>query len=273
MRTPLGFAPGSRYQYSSMGILLAAQIGELLGGSSILKLVDRAVFQPLGMKHSAQGLGRFKPEEMVPCQMEAPRPSRGAATRTPGSGTGTAPTGGSWAPLGRDPRLGPRCRQVPGRVPGGPRPGRQAGDGPADDPESQPGGTHAARAGIRRGRGVGQPRVFGADLRPYRLDGHALLGRPGERHHLRRAHVAAGPRGETAPARPRGGEGRGRGTPLIIGWAPSRDLERLRRPPTRYLASFNAYMTPWPVAWPAGGRGNTTGFGAGGRDPPRVRPS
>ena len=70
MRTPLGFAPGSRYQYSSMGILLATQIGERLSGSSILDLVDRTVFQPLGMRRSAQGLGRFEPEEMVRCQME-----------------------------------------------------------------------------------------------------------------------------------------------------------------------------------------------------------
>ena len=48
MRTPLGFAPGARYQYSSMGILLATQIGERLGGSDILELVDRTVFEPLG---------------------------------------------------------------------------------------------------------------------------------------------------------------------------------------------------------------------------------
>jgi CubicO group peptidase (beta-lactamase class C family) len=77
MHTPLGFAPGTRYQYSSMGILLAAQIAERLAGSSILDLVDRAVFRPLGMKHSAQGLGRFKPEDMVRCQMEGAAPETG----------------------------------------------------------------------------------------------------------------------------------------------------------------------------------------------------
>ena len=77
MRTRLDFAPGTRYQYSSMGILLAARIAELLSGSDILTLVDRAVFQPLGMKHSAQGLGRFKLEEMVPCQMEGAAPESG----------------------------------------------------------------------------------------------------------------------------------------------------------------------------------------------------
>src|SRR5262249_47447716 len=63
IRTRLDFAPGARYQYSSMGILLAARVAELISGSDILALVDRTVFQPLGMKHSAQGLGRFKQEE------------------------------------------------------------------------------------------------------------------------------------------------------------------------------------------------------------------
>ncbi len=72
------FAPGSRYQYSSMGILLATRIAELLSDSDILTLVDRAVFQPLGMKHSAQGLGRFKLEDVVPCQTEGAAPESGA---------------------------------------------------------------------------------------------------------------------------------------------------------------------------------------------------
>src|SRR5262249_2283988 len=54
LRTRLDFAPGTRYQYSSMGILLAARMAELLSGSDIRALVDRKVFQPLGMKHSAQ---------------------------------------------------------------------------------------------------------------------------------------------------------------------------------------------------------------------------
>ncbi len=77
IRTRLDFAPGSRYQYSSMGILLATRIAEVISGSDILTLVDRTVFQPLGMKHSAQGLGRFKLEEMVPCQMEGAAPESG----------------------------------------------------------------------------------------------------------------------------------------------------------------------------------------------------
>lgn len=77
VQTRLEFAPGTKYQYSSMGILLAARIAELVSGSDILTLVDRNVFQRLDMKHSAQGLGRFKLEEMVPCQMEGAAPESG----------------------------------------------------------------------------------------------------------------------------------------------------------------------------------------------------
>src|SRR5262245_32368143 len=38
LRTRLSFAPGARYQYSSMGILLAARIAEVISGTDILTL-------------------------------------------------------------------------------------------------------------------------------------------------------------------------------------------------------------------------------------------
>ncbi|MFM8468764.1 MAG: serine hydrolase domain-containing protein [Limisphaerales bacterium] len=77
LRTPLQFAPGSQYQYSSMAILLATRVAELLSGTDILTLVDRTVFQPLKMQRSAQGLGRFKLEDMVPCQTDHAAPEAG----------------------------------------------------------------------------------------------------------------------------------------------------------------------------------------------------
>jgi len=77
IRTPLNFAPGSAYQYSSMAILLATRVAEMISGTDILALVDRAVFQPLKMEHSAQGLGRFKLENMVPVQTEHAAPEAG----------------------------------------------------------------------------------------------------------------------------------------------------------------------------------------------------
>jgi CubicO group peptidase (beta-lactamase class C family) len=76
-RARLDFNPGAHYQYSSMGILLATRIAEIVSGSDIRTLVERQVLEPLDMKHSAQGLGRFKLEEMVACQMEGAAPESG----------------------------------------------------------------------------------------------------------------------------------------------------------------------------------------------------
>lgn len=77
MRTPLHFVPGSEYQYSSMAILLATRVAELISGTDILKLVARTVLQPLRMEHSAQGLGRFKLEDMMPVQTDRAAPEAG----------------------------------------------------------------------------------------------------------------------------------------------------------------------------------------------------
>lgn len=77
MRTPLHFPPGTQYEYSSMAILLAARVAELISETDIRVLVDRAVFQPLGMKHSAQGLGQFKLADMVPIQIDRAAPEAG----------------------------------------------------------------------------------------------------------------------------------------------------------------------------------------------------
>jgi CubicO group peptidase (beta-lactamase class C family) len=82
IRTPLQFAPGSRYQYSSMGILLAAHVAEIITGTSILEVVDRTVLQPLGMTRSALGLGRFALADFVPVQTEFAAPESGAGDPT-----------------------------------------------------------------------------------------------------------------------------------------------------------------------------------------------
>ena len=77
LRTPLGFPPGTRYHYSSMGILLAAAIAERIGGMEIRRLVNETVLAPLGMRHSAQGLGRFGLGDMIRCQTEYAAPEAG----------------------------------------------------------------------------------------------------------------------------------------------------------------------------------------------------
>jgi CubicO group peptidase (beta-lactamase class C family) len=77
VRTPLLFEPGTRYQYSSMGILIAAEVAQRISGSGFLEFVDETVFRPLQMRHSVLGLGRFKLEETMRCQVEHAAPESG----------------------------------------------------------------------------------------------------------------------------------------------------------------------------------------------------
>ena len=78
VRTPLLFDPGTRYSYSSMGILLASEVARRITGTDFRVFADRAVFRPLEMKHSAMGLGRFKLEDVVHNQVEKAAPESGA---------------------------------------------------------------------------------------------------------------------------------------------------------------------------------------------------
>lgn len=78
IKTPLLFAPRQRYQYSSMGILLAAEIAQRISGSTIHEWMDEALFKPLAMTRSALGLGRFKLEDVERCQTEKAAPESGS---------------------------------------------------------------------------------------------------------------------------------------------------------------------------------------------------
>ena len=82
IRTPLVFEPGTRYGYSSMAILLATHVAELISGTNIRDLVAKTVLAPLGMQYSAQGLGRFQLSDFVPCQTEFAAPEAGAGDPT-----------------------------------------------------------------------------------------------------------------------------------------------------------------------------------------------
>jgi len=54
----------------------------MISGTNILQLVERAVLQPLNMKHSAQGLGRFTLADMVPMQTDRAAPESGGGDPT-----------------------------------------------------------------------------------------------------------------------------------------------------------------------------------------------
>jgi CubicO group peptidase (beta-lactamase class C family) len=82
VRTPLMFEPGARYEYSSMGILLACAAAQRITGKSLLAYIDEALFKPLDMNHSALGLGRFTMDQTMRCQAEGAAPESGAGDPT-----------------------------------------------------------------------------------------------------------------------------------------------------------------------------------------------
>jgi len=77
MRTPLLFAPGTKYHYQSMGILLAAEIVERVAKMSLRDFLTKEVFEPLGMSRTTLGLGRFAKNDMMPMQTEHAAPEAG----------------------------------------------------------------------------------------------------------------------------------------------------------------------------------------------------
>lgn len=78
VRTPLLFAPGTKYHYQSMGILLAAEIVQRITNTTLPDFLAREVFTPLAMARSALGLGRYKLADTVRCQTEHAAPEAGA---------------------------------------------------------------------------------------------------------------------------------------------------------------------------------------------------
>ncbi len=82
VRTPLLFAPGTKYHYQSMGILLAAEIVERVSKTPLPEFLQQHVFAPLGMSRSVLGLGKFKKADMVPMQTEHAAPEAGGGDPT-----------------------------------------------------------------------------------------------------------------------------------------------------------------------------------------------
>ena len=73
IRTPLLFEPGAKVSYQSMGILLAAEAAQRITGQPFREFLAKEVYGPLGMDRTALGLGRFRIEDTMLCQVdEAP---------------------------------------------------------------------------------------------------------------------------------------------------------------------------------------------------------
>lgn len=79
-QTEFGFEPGSKYEYSSMGILLACAVAERIASESILELVQQRVLKPLKMDDSALGIGTLKESNRMPVQTEFGAPEAGGGS-------------------------------------------------------------------------------------------------------------------------------------------------------------------------------------------------
>ena len=106
VRTRLDFAPGTRYQYSSMGILLAARIAEVISGSDILharrsRRLPAPGHEALGPGARAVQAGRDGPLPDGRCR------ARVGGRRPAGQGVGLEQPllAEAGRPLGRDARL------------------------------------------------------------------------------------------------------------------------------------------------------------------------
>jgi CubicO group peptidase (beta-lactamase class C family) len=69
VRAPLLFPPGSQVRYQSMGFLIAAAIAEKLTKEPFPAYLERRLLAPLGMKHTALGLGAHRLEETARSQV------------------------------------------------------------------------------------------------------------------------------------------------------------------------------------------------------------
>lgn len=71
------FQPGSDYEYSSMGVLLACEIASRHTQQAIPDFVEASVLQPLGMKHTCLGRHKLNPADIVAVQTEFAAPEAG----------------------------------------------------------------------------------------------------------------------------------------------------------------------------------------------------
>lgn len=96
-KLPVAFPPGSSYEYSSIGILLAAEIAQRISGNSIIELVQKRVLNPLDMRCSALGLGNLPQSCLMPCQVEFGAPEAGGGSSDSASWNWNSPY---WRALG-----------------------------------------------------------------------------------------------------------------------------------------------------------------------------
>jgi len=74
------FEPGSNYEYSSMGILLACTVAQRIAQLPISELVQQRVLNPLKMNDSALGIGKLEARNRMPVQTQFGAPEAGGGS-------------------------------------------------------------------------------------------------------------------------------------------------------------------------------------------------
>ena len=70
IKTPLLFKPGTEVKYQSMGLLLASEVAQRITKRPFREFLKDVVFSPLGMNHTALGLGDFRIPETAQSQVD-----------------------------------------------------------------------------------------------------------------------------------------------------------------------------------------------------------
>ena len=107
VKTPLLFEPGSRYGYSSMAILLAAEVARRISGTEFSAFIDEPSSGRWRWSIPPWDSGGSRSRPRCGARPRAPRRNPGRGTPRPGSGIGTAPTGAGWG------RRGAACTPPP----------------------------------------------------------------------------------------------------------------------------------------------------------------
>jgi CubicO group peptidase (beta-lactamase class C family) len=83
-KAPLDFAPGSQWQYSNTGYVVAGQIVEKVSGEPLMAFLTSHVFQPLGMKSAVDADTGMTAADAVPHMRYALGPVRVEKPAAPG---------------------------------------------------------------------------------------------------------------------------------------------------------------------------------------------
>jgi len=70
IKTPLLFKPGTQVKYTSMGLLLVAEVCERITKKPLREHLEEVLYRPLGMTRTALGLGKFQIADTMLSQAE-----------------------------------------------------------------------------------------------------------------------------------------------------------------------------------------------------------